>query len=122
MLINDEEKNAFTQSVMGDTEGGGGGAAVYVTYDTETATLDATFNELVEYFNDDKLVFTKGTSENDGEEYRNWGILTVLHRIPNGGGALYYAIFSSFPFYEGSSHLDALIFAATDPDVKMMPD
>lgn len=28
MIINDEEKNAFTQSVMGDTEGGGGGSSV----------------------------------------------------------------------------------------------
>lgn len=27
MVINEEEKNAFTQSVMGDTEGGGGGGS-----------------------------------------------------------------------------------------------
>lgn len=30
MIINDEEKNAFTQSVMGDSEGGGGGSSVSI--------------------------------------------------------------------------------------------
>lgn len=121
MIINDEEKNAFTQSVMGDTEGGGGDA-VYVAYDNETVRLDATFNELLEYHNNGKLVFSNGMSEDDGTTSYNWWILTMLQRVHNGSEVLYYALFSVYPFYEGSMHLETFFFAATDPDVKMMSD
>lgn len=121
MIINDEEKNVFTQSVMGDTEGGGG-VAVYVAHDEESGELDATFNELVEYFNNDKLVFISGMGENDGTTTYGWNILTIMQRVSYNQSVIYYARFTYFPFYDGSQHLETMLFAATDPDEKMMLD
>lgn len=125
MVINEEEKNAFTQSVMGDTEGGGGGeggAAVYVAYDNETGVLDATFNELVEYFNNGKLVFTSVMYEDDGTEYHNWWILTMLQRVPNGSSVSYLAYFTFFSFYDGAAHLGSFVLYTSDPDENMFAD
>lgn len=122
MIINDEEKNAFTQSVMGDTEGGGGGSAVRIDFDTETAELGATFNELVEYFNNGKIMFTSGMAENEGTTSYAWWILTSMKSVQNGASRLYYAEFSIFSISEGNPRIDIMVFSATDPDEKMMPD
>ena len=124
MVINEEEKNAFTQSVMGDTEcgGGEGGSAVYVTYNRETATIDVTFNELVEYFNNGKLIFSNGINDDSGTTNYNWWVLTQLQRIVNGGSTTYVAIFSIFPLIEGTIRVDYFVFLASDPDEKMMAD
>lgn len=121
MKINEEEKNAFTQSVIGDTEGGGG-SAVRIDFDTETAELGATFNELVEYFNNGKIMFTSGMGENEGTTSYAWWILTSMKSVQNGASRLYYAEFSIFSVFEGNPRIDITVFVATDPDVKMMPD
>ena len=122
MIINDEEKNAFTQSVMGDTEGGGGGSAVRIDFDTETGELGATFNELVEYFNNGKIMFISEMGENDGTTSYAWWILTSIRSVQNGASRLYYAEFSIFSIFEGDPRIDIIVFSATDPDEKMMPD
>lgn len=125
MVINDEEKNAFTQSVMGDTEGGGGGgSAVRIDIDNETGELGATFNELVEYFNNGKIIFTSGSGmgENEGTTIYSWYLLTSIRSVQNGASRLYYAEFSRFSIFESDPRIDIFVFAATDPDEKMMPD
>ncbi len=119
MVINEEEKNAFTQSVMGDTEGGGGGSGnVYIEFD-ETS-INASFNDLLEYYNAGKLIFLKQFHDEEGETYYTPFMLTQMKRISYDSSLTFYAYFTSFPFYDGGVQPFAFIFISTDADENMM--
>lgn len=122
MKINEEDKNAFTISVMGDTEGGGGGSAVYVEFDTEHGSINATFNELVQYYNDGKLVFTSVSDENNGVLSYTWGLLTKLKRTPNGQSITYEATITAFAIFDGDPVMQPTHFISNDPDETMIID
>lgn len=102
--------------------GGGGGSAIRITFDDDTGELNATFNELLQYFNDGKLVFLSGMGEDDGTTNYTWDILTRLQRVSYDSSLTYYAYFTFVSFYDGGSHLETFLLYSTDPDEKMIQD
>lgn len=111
MVINEEEKNAFTQSVMGDTEGGGGGGdAVHINYDAETLKIDKSYNDLLEYSNSGKMVFFIYAEEVEGELHVGLFPMFWLNSTSTGYSAIFGSSDSSFTFI------------SNDPDEPMLND
>lgn len=140
MVINDEEKNAFTQSVMGDTEviptiteadegkvltvaegeavwaEGGGGGVIHIIHDLETGKINATFNELLQHFNNGEIVLTNSSWDVEGQVLYFWNILTEMVQESNA----YFVYFTRFEFNDGGSNPYNEIYYATDPDEEMI--
>ena len=91
MVINEEEKNSFTQSVMGDTEGGGGGGGSKVYEltqdpDTQTFTLHATYNEIMgDLSTGYPLVVRKTAREEDGILFLDLFAIIAIAGAPDEG-------------------------------------
>ena len=101
-------------------EGGGGSGNIYLELDSGTGSIDASFNELQEYYNDGKLVLLKNVYDDGGTTHYEWYIMTEMRRVPDGASLTFYAYFSAFPFFEDGVHIYSLIFTSTDADENMV--
>ena len=97
--------------------GGGGGGVIYVSRDLESGEINATFNELLQHFNNGEFVLTNNLWDDDDDQVIYvWNILTEMVQASNA----YYVYFTEFRFYNGGAHPYTEIFYAADPDEKMV--
>ena len=121
MIINDEEKNAFTQSVMGDSEGGGGGGEsplVLIEYDPNDMEINKSYNELKAYYEANKIVYFTSTETVSTKEYRYIYFLTELKHEDD----YYLAVFTTGSFGNGSWDAYVKLLSSLDPDDIMYID
>jgi len=104
------------EAVWASGGGGGGGNAVYINFDTANGRIDASYNDLLQYYYDGKFIFSKDSYEDEGTTNYVWHILTQL----KDESTTFYAHFTAFYFYDGSPNPSNMIFYANDPDEKML--
>lgn len=102
------------------SEGGGGEGAIYIDFNADEMKLDASFNELLEYYNEGKLIFFKEFFDEEGETRYTPFMLTQMKRISYDQSLTFYAYFTAFPFYDGGVQPFAMPFISTDADEKMV--
>ena len=100
--------------------GGGGGNAVYINFDTGDGSIDASFNELLQYYNEGKFLFSSIMFEDEGATTYRWFMVTQLQRVSNDQSFTYIATLTAFGFAEGEPYMDPMFFIASDPDEKMV--
>lgn len=145
MVINEEEKNAFTQSVMGDTDGGGlptiteddegkvltvaDGSAVWaegggesplvlIEYAPNDMEINKSYNELKAYYEANKIVYFTSTEATSTKEYRYIYFLTELKHE----GDYYLAVFTTGSFGSGSWDPYVKLLSSLGPDDIMFID
>lgn len=101
--------------------GGDSGIEVF-EFDMEEFKINKSYNQLLSYMNDGKLVMGVMTFEDDGNTFTTAYILTQLIRIPNDGAVLYEARLCSISYHDGGGRAEAIPLVAEDPDTPMLLD
>lgn len=102
-------------------ESGGGGIEVF-EFDLQEYKINKSYNQLLSYMNDGKLVMGVMTFEDDSNTFTVAYILTQLIRVPNDNVVTYEARLGSISYNDGGGRAESIPLVAEDPDIPMIID